>query len=219
LVRCNDYISEPKDSGYRGVHLIYRYYSDRNDTYNRLKIELQIRTGLQHAWATAVEIIGTFISQSLKSSQGEEEWLRFFALMGSAIALRERAAPVPITPTSATALRRELRHYVKTLQVRSHLQAYGMALETLQKPRKSDRFFLLQLDPAASTLSISGYKSAAFEQATNDYLAAEERAISNRHNTDAVLVAVDSLEALRRAYPNYFLDTRVFINAVDKAIR
>ena len=51
----DDYITTPKDSGYRGVHLIYRYYSDKNETFNGLKIEVQIRTALQHAWATAVD--------------------------------------------------------------------------------------------------------------------------------------------------------------------
>ena len=42
-------------SGYRGVHLIYRYNSDRKTEYNTLLIEMQLRSQLQHAWATAVE--------------------------------------------------------------------------------------------------------------------------------------------------------------------
>jgi ppGpp synthetase/RelA/SpoT-type nucleotidyltranferase len=29
LHNCDDYIAQPKDSGYRGVHLIYRYTSDK----------------------------------------------------------------------------------------------------------------------------------------------------------------------------------------------
>jgi len=35
---------------------------------------------------------------------------------------------------------------------------------------------------------------------------------------DAVLVSVESLELLRRAYPNYFLDTRAFLNALKQAV-
>ena len=35
---------------------------------------------------------------------------------------------------------------------------------------------------------------------------------------DAVLVSVDSISSLRRAYPNYFLDTHVFIEAVKEAV-
>ena len=97
---CDDYIANPKESGYRGVHLIYRYNSDRKQTYNTLKIEMQIRTHLQHAWATAVETVGTLQQQALKSSQGEEDWLRFFALTSAAFSHREESPPVPGTPTS-----------------------------------------------------------------------------------------------------------------------
>jgi hypothetical protein len=33
-----------------------------------------------------------------------------------------------------------------------------------------------------------------------------------------VLVSVDSIELLQRAYPNYFLDTNVFIAALTEAM-
>ena len=33
LIREVDYIQWPKSSGYRGIHLVYRYRSDRNETY------------------------------------------------------------------------------------------------------------------------------------------------------------------------------------------
>jgi ppGpp synthetase/RelA/SpoT-type nucleotidyltranferase len=39
-----DYISEPKEDGYRSVHLIYRYHNDKAPEYNGLSIELQMRT-------------------------------------------------------------------------------------------------------------------------------------------------------------------------------
>ena len=123
LVDSDDYIQNPKRSGYRGIHLIYTYYSDRKETYNGLKIEIQIRSTLQHAWATAVETVGTFIRQALKSSQGERHWLRFFALMGTAIALWEGTPPVPDTPTTKTALRKELLNYATRLDVEARLKA------------------------------------------------------------------------------------------------
>jgi hypothetical protein len=69
----------PQKSGYRGIHLVYRY-NGRKTEYNGLKIEIQIRTVIQHAWATAVETVGMFTQQALKSSQGEQDWLRYFAL-------------------------------------------------------------------------------------------------------------------------------------------
>jgi hypothetical protein len=89
--KCNDYIKQPRDTGYRGIHLIFRFFSDKaaGEPWNGLKIEMQLRSQYQHAWATAVETAGTFTGQALKSSAGPDEWLRFFTLMGSVIALRE----------------------------------------------------------------------------------------------------------------------------------
>src|SRR5437762_3361492 len=39
LLPIDDYIHKPRASGYRGVHLIYAYFSDKHDTYNGLKVE------------------------------------------------------------------------------------------------------------------------------------------------------------------------------------
>jgi hypothetical protein len=104
LVHFDNYIESPRDTGYRSIHLVYRYYSDKNEAHNDLKIEMQLRTRLQHAWATAVETVGTFRQQSLKSGIGDKEWLRFFALMGSVIALRERTPLVSDTPADKNEL-------------------------------------------------------------------------------------------------------------------
>jgi putative GTP pyrophosphokinase len=78
-LRCKtDYIKKPRESGYRGIHLIYRYRGRNPLPYDGLEIKMQIRSQLQHAWATAVETVGTFLKQALKSSKKEEGWLRFF---------------------------------------------------------------------------------------------------------------------------------------------
>jgi ppGpp synthetase/RelA/SpoT-type nucleotidyltranferase len=65
LAGTDDYIESPKDSGYRGIHLIYRYFSDKNkQAFNGLKIEVQLRSVYQHSWATAVETVGAFAQQA-----------------------------------------------------------------------------------------------------------------------------------------------------------
>lgn len=87
LDHVDDYIDTPQHSGYRGIHLIYRFNSNKLIECNGLKIEVQLRSTLQHAWATAVETVGTFTRQALKSSRGEAEWLRFFELMGGDVTL------------------------------------------------------------------------------------------------------------------------------------
>ncbi|WP_428851165.1 divalent metal cation transporter [Imbroritus primus] len=89
LVNKKDYIAVPKTSGYRGIHLVYKYQSDRTSTYNNHQIEVQLRSRLQHSWATAVETVGTLLSQSLKASEGEAKWLEFFQWTSSAFACVE----------------------------------------------------------------------------------------------------------------------------------
>jgi len=218
LDHIDDYIKNPQKSGYRGTHLIYRYYSDRKKTYNGLKIEIQLRSPLQHAWATAVETVGTFIKQALKSSQGEEDWLRFFALMGTAIAFRERTPPVPDTPTERSALKNALRQYASGLDVVHRLHTYGAALQTLEEPSALDaHYYLLRLEPSEHRVTVTGFKANELEQASKEYLEVE-RSIKDQAGADAVLVSVESLDSLRRAYPNYFLDTGKFIEAVNRVL-
>lgn len=218
LLRIDDYLESPQSSGYRGIHLIYRYYSDRSDTYNGLQIEIQLRSLLQHAWATAVETVGTFLKQALKSSQGHAEWLRFFALMGSVLALRERTALVPDTPVVREELFALFREKAVELDVERRLEAYGNALQTLEEQSVADaHFFLLALDPVADTITIRGFRKNELDAATNTYLEVE-RSLNDATGAEAVLVSVDSIAALKRAYPNYFLDTQAFLIAVRRAL-
>jgi ppGpp synthetase/RelA/SpoT-type nucleotidyltranferase len=220
----DNYLDNPQRSGYRGIHLVYRYFSDKNKTeYNGLKIEVQLRSQFQHAWATAVETVGTFVQQALKSSAGESDWLRFFALMGSVIAIRERSALVPNTPTSRNELLAEIRDLARKLDVKNRLKAYGDALQTLRGERlhgtdlEKSHYYLLVLDPGKGTLTVSGFSQHELVAASDAYLEAEKQ-VRESPGTDAVLVSVDSLAALERAYPNYFADTRVFIELLDQAL-
>jgi putative GTP pyrophosphokinase len=97
LVDIDDYITTPKASGYRSLHLIYKYKNPNAPSYEGLSIELQLRTRLQHAWATAVETIGSFLNQALKSSEGPAEWLDYFKIVSSAFAIMEKC-PVAAQP-------------------------------------------------------------------------------------------------------------------------
>ena len=216
LLRTDDYVNAPKNSGYRGHHLIYGYFSDKKDTYNGLKIELQIRSNLQHIWATAVETVGTFTEQELKSSQGEKEWLRFFTLMSSIFAHQENRPIVPNTPENYVDLLDELQHYAKDLDVISRLNAYRQATRVLSdKSRlKNVRYFLLQLDRDNRKITVRRFGRSDFHRASEAYLDAEGKGTLG----DVVLVSVESLESLKRAYPNYFLDIRRFLQQVQKVV-
>src|SRR4051794_19466389 len=61
LISDVNYVESPKTSGYRGIHLVYQYKLKTAPLYEGLRLEVQLRTKLQHVWATAVETVGTFI--------------------------------------------------------------------------------------------------------------------------------------------------------------
>ena len=69
IVRTKDYIKEPKETGYRGIHIVYDI-----DGYS---IELQLRTIGQHIWASTVETVGWYFNQDLKSGEGDSKHLEF----------------------------------------------------------------------------------------------------------------------------------------------
>ena len=96
LVKEYDYIANPRDEdGYRSLHLIYKYRNTQHPGYDGLRLELQIRTRLQHTWATAVETMDTLLGQALKYRQGDQEWQDFFAITSSAFAYMEDCHPIP----------------------------------------------------------------------------------------------------------------------------
>lgn len=206
LVNEKDYIAEPKDDGYRGIHLVYRYVSDRKETYNNHSVEIQIRTNLQHAWATAVETVGTLIGQGLKADQGEKIWLDFFALVSAAFAIREGVAGQRDLPELQTILRKMERD----LHVIDRLTAFQRVMKAAiaDPERRLAAYFLMVLDARNEEVKVQSYASNEFNRATAEYKRVEEEA---KPGVDAVLVVADSAHALRVAYPNYFGDTSLFI--------
>ena len=182
-----------------------------------MRIEIQLRSRLQHAWATAVETVDLFSHQRLKSSRGDKKWLRFFALMGSVIAHEENSVPVPETPEDLHDLITELKDVEADLGARGKLAAYGEALNFVEPRSKSAFYFLMKLTPSTGRLEVTGYSRRRAREAQAQYLALE-RDNMGKADADVVLVSVDSVKSLRSAYPNYYLDTRRFVEILRKAI-
>lgn len=220
-LRRYDYLTSPRDSGYRGVHLVYGYRtrSEAHAVYRGMRIEIQLRSRLQHAWATAVETVGTFSGQALKSSEGHEAWLRFFSLMATELACTEGLPPVPGTPADRGALRRELAQLAAELDAVARLEAYGRTLRILEGDVRNGRaaYFHIYLDLTGENVRWNEYSADEREEAIRAYEEVET-AIRRFPGAETVLVQVGSVEALRRAYPNYFADTTVFVAEVKKAI-
>ena len=216
LVGVADYIQTPKDSGYRSLHLIYRYKNTVTPKYDDLRLELQIRTRLQHAWATAVETIGSFLNQALKSNEGPAEWLDYFKVVSSAFALIEKCPVgtlhVNLPAADVYALCKELG---EKLDVKRKLNAFAVAANAISSNTAGGNFHLIVLDALKKTVSISSFGKRRLEEANAAYAEAELRA-AEHPDMQTVLVATSSVEALRRAFPNYFLDTKQFLSALAR---
>jgi Region found in RelA / SpoT proteins len=215
-LKCYDYIKEPKEDGYRGIHIAARYHPRVRDRepWRDQRIEIQLRTQLQHAFATAVETVTTFTRQPLKFGTGPEEWRKFFSLMGSALADLEGTPYVKNTPTNHNSLILELQDITEELKVRQRLHGWADAVKVLpRRNMKGFKWLLLVLNTADNTVKVTGY---ADRTEASRVIASLEK--SKRDDLDAVLVWVNSVRNLRSAYPNYYADTHGFLNALDTVL-
>ena len=211
LISEHDYILAPKISGYRSIHLVYRYNNPLVPDYNGLLIELQLRTRRQHAWATAVETMGIFLDYALKSSEGPEEWLKFFSLTSSAFAHLEDQNLVPgYGDLTREETYRAVAQKSKELNVGEKLTGFGVAIDAIHSDKRRGTYYLLVLNPKERSLNFRAYSKERFLVATQDYLKVEEEIVEGSQK-QAVLVATASIEDLRRAYPNFFLATQEFL--------
>ena len=78
------------------------------------------------------------------------------------------------------------------------------------------KFFLL-LEITGEKLNISGYAEGQEEVAIVEYAKAEKRN-QGKKEYDVVLVGTDVASDLRKAYPNYFADTKEFLDNLRKII-
>ncbi|HVJ01575.1 MAG TPA: RelA/SpoT domain-containing protein [Sphingomonas sp.] len=209
----NDYISRPKASGYRSHHLIFRFQGVAEyEPWNRspMFVEVQLRTRLQHAWATAVEAVGMVRGEDLKSGVGDADWLRFFSLMAAEIAAREKSALVPGTPESDADRREEIVALERGLNALASLEKYRQAVKISETASTGSPFFLIQFDPVNQYVRVRGVSLNASSHALDD---AENNKLLN-----SVLVSVDKIADLRSAYPNYFMDVRMFTDCLRRVV-
>ena len=214
LLKVNDYINNPKDSGYRSIHFIYEYNSS-SDTFNGLRLELQIRTKLQHNWATAVETAGIITNTSLKSSMGPDKWLDFFKIVSSLFAIKEQVPLLEIhSDKTMKDLMLECYQNCEDLQIIEHLRALGATTRHLEKQNFPGDYYLINIDIEKRKVNLNVYDSTSLDNATDRYLELEKEI---EHSANAVvLVSANSLRLLKKAYPSYFLDTSEFLTALEK---
>ena len=210
-----DYIKNPKSTGYRSLHVVYKYHSDHVDTYNRnMLIEIQFRTHIQHLWATAVETMGLFTKEAIKSGQGSEDVQRFFVLTSALLAKREG---LPIPPNVIDD-EKEIISEIEMLDDKNHfldfLSGIRVAVDNqIQKGQlNKSGYCILILNYNTKRLSIKTFNNSQIDEANSIYTSIEKTRAESK--IDAVLVRVSSFKELRSAYPNYFSDIEEFVTII-----
>jgi putative GTP pyrophosphokinase len=215
LVDEKNYILLPRsEDGYRSHHLVYKYRNIKNPAYDGLRVELQIRTNLQHIWATAVETMGTFLGQALKSRQGDQEWLDFFAVTSSAFAHQEESPLVPrFDHLSLEDTYRTVAKVEASLGAIDRMSAFSAAVHLISSDDISSQaytYHLIILDSLKGVVTVKAFGRDSYEKAVQEYTEAETRAAKGE-KIEPVLVSAGRIETLRRAYPSFFLDIGAFM--------
>lgn len=211
-----DYIQNPKDDGYRSHHLSLVFKANRreDETYVGRRIELQVRTRLQHCWATAIEAVSLYRNQDLKHHHGDADWLRLFVLAAAEFAHIERC-PLPDGVPDRPERIRELKDLNARLGAISMLENIKAATHFAENfIYERGRYYLLRYRPD-HTVKIETYDALFLATAA---LAAAEQAIEAGESAESVvLVEVDKIDRLVDTYPNYFGDVSLFIRNLQLA--
>jgi hypothetical protein len=202
---------------------VYEYNSDKGrKEYNGLLIEIQIRSKLQHLWATAIETVDFFTRQAIKSNEGEKEWMDFFRLVSSAFAKIENCPIVPDTIGDEKKLYLEIKKKEKELNVITKMSSWTNAMKFFtsnvkKKFDKNVKFFLLELDILGEKLDIRVYSKEQEQEAITEYSKLEKRHAGQK-DYDVVLVGFNDINDLKNAYPKYFVDTAEFLSYLKRII-
>lgn len=200
IVKENNYIDSPKKDGYRSYHIVFEYQRGKEDLKG-YKIELQIRDLNQHRWATAVEIFSLISKNNLKIGKGEEYYKRFFylysKLMQDKIKDKEKE---------------ELKKLDKEYKILSILSGANFVLKAINTKDK-DLYYLIALN-----LENKEVNSYVFSKKQLDIASLLYETLEEQEHINAVLVDIDSIKNLKKAYPNYFGNAKEFIGHIKGAL-
>lgn len=220
VIPCDDYILQPKPDGYRSLHQVFKYHSEDSDLTNLgLRVEVQIRTKIQHSWATAVETLGVIEKAAFKSGEGKQDFKRFFILSSALLSILEEQPVVEsLKDVSPQEIVREFTELEKDLHVFQKLQGVAVTVKELFSSDKKTAYYLMELDEASRRLSLWQFEPKE-EEIAEVFYQHREKINRSKDNIETVLISVDSLKQVRRAYPNYFLDCNAFISNLQKICR
>lgn len=219
IVDIYDYIKTPKNDGYRSVHVVLEHNGKYEDRIRGFKIELQIRTKIQHSWSTAVETFDLINNESIKMGKGDQDHRTFFIYASAALSITEN---MPITSAASSVFKDDIYKTLKELNIKLTIIDILRSMRVVQERisetdyQGNSAYLLLQLNLDRKTVSISRIQK--LEEAQEKYKVLEKNVNKENKNWEVVLVSMNEMNQLKKAYPNYFLDASIFIESIDKII-
>lgn len=211
--RKDDYIAKPKKSGYRSVHYVFQYSSEE-EQYDKVSVELQIRTSVEHAWAMAVETASLISNTTLKAEKDDaEDWRGFFRLV-SALFAQEEGKPVheDFVGYSKVDFCKAYDEYKKKKLV-DELKALHVTTANADFGGEERGFCVLTIDFVKHIVHAKIFGAKDSDAASVTFRNIET---TINENEAALMVAIEKIKEIREAYPSYFLDTKAFLDYLDK---
>ena len=200
-----DYITSPTERGYRGIHDVYEYRARRrrSEVCNGLLIEVQYRTQVQHAWATAVEVVTQRTENEPKFNRGDPRHIKLFCLASEILARvhEERKSCLP------TLSDRQVTERFEALDAEIGVTDMLVKLAAAKwiDDQARSKHVILQLNKG------EGLKLHPFDlelEASTTLLELEKQFPED----DIVLVGADTVAEITSAFRNYFRDVGDFLH-------
>ena len=207
-----NYIETPSDRGYRGIHDIYEHRSKSkkgNPKCDGLLIEIQYRTNIQHAWATAVEVVTEVTENEPKFDRGDRRYIKLFCLSSEMLARTLEKMPPRLFPELGNkelyaefeALNRE----IGVMQMLVHLVVNDWVGDQI----KADHIIL----HIGKTVGFKLYQFDLELEASAKLLELEKEFPDD----NIVLVGARDVAEIKSAFRNYFNDVRDFLSMMVRA--
>jgi len=165
---------------------------------------------------TTLEIVGAVNSEDLKAGEGNTDILSFFALVSSAFFINEKkkASSEELSSKTFSIYDKIITQY-KKLHIESLLKKHDDIKEKFDGAT-SGNIHILDQNLQNNCLVIHSYSSEQQDKANARYSTLEKEAQQTPDIRNIVLTKADSLDNLKRAYPNYFINPNGFIEEIKK---
>jgi putative GTP pyrophosphokinase len=204
-----DYVSSPQETGYRGIHDIYEYQvRGGSSESDGLLIEIQYRTQVQHAWATAVEVVTQLTANQPKFNRGDPRHIELFCAASEMLSRVHEQKKSCLPAMSDRQLIQRYDALDAEIAVTDMLVNLA-AFKWIDDQAKSKEVIL-------QARKNGGLKLHAFDlelEASTALMELEKEFPED----DIVLVGAESVAEVKSAFRNYFHDVGEFLRLFQRA--